>query len=618
MLLVTAFPSLWPAESAWKRSGNVAQQWSSSDPAFAYNPKGSLHSTTSERDQSAADFIAMTLKLFVGFAGTISFAALLSSAGCSNKGEPPALGSGDGGGGNTGANSICLRTNCGKDADCRDCDESKNVCLIAEKRCIACGPQAGNKTCTAGNYCTQHGDCVPNGVTCKVTGGVADATCSDDKGCAACDPKHRACDIPSKKCIGCTEANKTMCQSTDACVNGACVPKCPSSCKVDSDCSTCGSNGVNGAADTKHPACFRGRCADCNDTVTCPDAKKCDDHGSCQQSCGTSKLSRPDLGGGCYKDAECAGCTATGTTSCKPSLTGGQGECAINGNNPDGTPRGCKDLAGGVVKLPSPFDRVTATCGMGDNGDSPNNEDCSAASADINIIGLKLQYKMKKCAPIKVTSVKTACGVCVPCQEDSDCEPIDLLGIAGQALGPLGAIGAALLLDSVFGPNDKKIYMYCTKLFGDFGACVPCSNLLSKCGNGSRPQTTECVTTDICKSSSALSPATSCQQGCPAKVCKTQPQCCEEDSEWDQTCIDTAAKVCADKFDCESGFCGNKADGTYCTNGGSHGGFTCKEKTNVDNTQCGMTKFCRRKNPKDIFSLAVTNADGTATCFDTP
>jgi hypothetical protein len=540
------------------------------------------------------------------FAFGVTFVAL--AGGCGSD-DPPPNGSSSGGVDPTGNNTICLRVNCDTDRDCADCEEGKTVCAQKEHRCVACGPLGGNKKCPNGQFCTDYGDCVSNGTPACTTdvNGNASVTCNADADCAACDPKHRACNTATKKCVGCTKDNSRMCQSTDACVDDKCQAKCPSSCTTDAECGQCGAKGE------ERNACNRGQCAQCSETIKCPLGSQCDDKGTCVPSCGDSALDRPDLPGACAKDEDCASCTG-GTTSCKLPIAGGTGTCAVPAN-------GCSDLGKGVVKLPAPFDRATNTCS--------NDGDCAGVSADINVGAMlrkvtgigsikdaSLKYGMNVCATVKVTGTDANCGVCLPCKQDTDCQDIDIQQVAGQALGPLGSIGVRILLDQIFGPNDHKIHMYCSKVIGEFGACLPCGNILSRCAQTQNPPTSTCDHT-VCQSGGPLAPTPACESGCPARVCAADPYCCSD--KWDQTCINRVERLCDPQKTCAPpDSCRFKNDGWYCGDQQKFAAFKCKGGQIEAGYQCANTQFCRRQAPQGQKSPAILTAQGVPQCFNTP
>jgi hypothetical protein len=505
---------------------------------------------------------------------------------------------------------ICLPVNCTDDTECKDCSGGRKVCLVAEKRCIACGPQAGGKTCPAGQTCSAFGDCVGGAVKCPTdVQGAPTGTCASDADCAACSPKFRVCDTGSKKCVGCTATSKKMCQTTDICVQNTCAAACPQACGRDSDCGACGAPGQEAHA------CFRGECAQCNAAVTCPAGQACDDHGKCAPSCGNPKTGGADLPGSCAADSDCAACT-NGTTTCKKALVG-SGTCAA-------AAAGCSDLGKGTLTLPSPFNKVTNTCS--------SDNDCSGVSADINagellrkITGISsikdgtFRYPMNRCAPIKITGSDLNCGVCVPCKQDADCSDIDIAEVTGSVLGPLGSIAARILLDKVFGPGEKKIHMYCANVFQDYGACVPCSNILSACGSKGMggPLATDCKH-GVCTPGEALAPT--CDKGCAGKVCAEDEYCCS--GGWDQTCADRVERLCdptntcADKDSCEF-----KVAGWYCSELKTSGSYHCDGQGGGaadDSKQCTSVEYCRRAIKDAVKSRALLGSDGRPQCFNSP
>ena len=91
-----------------------------------------------------------------------------------------------------------------------------------------------------------------------------------------------------------------------------------------------------------------------------------------------------------------------------------------------------------------------------------------------------IDYAMSSCASVGIGN--TSCGVCVPCQDDSDCAPIDIDAISGDLFGPVGGIVAAFLLDQMFGQNEHQVNMYCQAVAGGYGVCAPCPGLIYECG----------------------------------------------------------------------------------------------------------------------------------------
>jgi hypothetical protein len=281
---------------------------------------------------------------------------------------------------------------------------------------------------------------------------------------------------------------------------------------------------------------------------------------------------------------------------------------------------GCSDLGNGTVTLPAPFSRVTQTCS--------NDNDCSGVSADINVgemlrklTGINsikdgaFKYKMNRCASVKLIS-DIDCGVCVPCKDDNDCDAIDIAQVTGDILGPIGSIAARILLDQVFGPGEKKINMYCTNVFGQYGACVPCSNPLSACGKGKieNPNATTCPH-GVCKPGDAL--ATTCDSGCAGKVCADDPYCCSD--AWDRTCVERVERLCDPERTCaDQDSCEFKKAGWYCSEKEKFGSYRCEgagETSIAEGFQCQPNQFCHRMQKDAIKTTAKLAASGKPQCF---
>src|SRR5688572_25842043 len=368
---------------------------------------------------------------------------------------------------------ICLLNNCDEDLHCAGCDENRNTCDVEQHRCVACNMETG-EGCAEGEYCTEWGNCVPDGVTCPADAeGVPQIVCLSDADCAACDPLHQLCDTATSQCVACTANDESHCQTTEHCVMGACAGDCPESCNADADCSSCGGPGHEAHACNAH------QCAECSETFPCPPGQECNPHGVCVDICGLPG----QIAGTCDTDADCAGCPGD-ASNCNAPINGGHGECG-----PEAA--GCSDLGQSVVVLPEPFDEVTNLCS--DDGD------CAGVGIDYNvgellrdITGIDsiddaiIEYPMAACAAVTVGvgTESISCGVCVPCETDSDCMDIDVDEVAGDAFGPLGAIATAILLDQLFGPNSHTIHMFCQPVAAGYGACLPCPTLINDCTGG--------------------------------------------------------------------------------------------------------------------------------------
>lgn len=431
-------------------------------------------------------------------------------------------------------NAICLLHNCGEDAHCGGCSDGRNTCLVEEARCVACNSDTGTG-CPAGEECSSWGNCVPIGLTCETDEhGVPLIGCDANDDCLACDPMHQICDTAQSKCVACTAADTSACQSTDQCVANECSAECPASCTVDNDCASCG------GPDAPAHACNAHQCAECSPTFACPAGKTCSDQGVCLDVCGS------DGSGACLSDADCSGCGA-GNNNCNQPINGGEGTCGIVAG-------GCSDLGNSGFSLPAPWNQVTNTCS--------DASDCDGVGITFNVGKLlrditgidaiddaNIEYGMNACAAVSIG--ETSCGVCVPCQVDADCESIAIDGVAEDAFGPLGSLAAALLLDQVFGPNDHEIHMYCNPIAGGYGVCAPCPGIIYECGQsggGGGGGGTGSCDHDTCTAGSALDPSCS---SCAAAVCAADDYCCN--NTWDDLCISEVEQFCAAADSCSGG-----------------------------------------------------------------
>ncbi len=546
-------------------------------------------------------------KLASGFFVSFTFAAVVV-AGCGGKDAPPSLegldGSADPNLNNPGGNDkICLLNNCDTDRDCKDCSGGRSTCNQKEHRCAACGPAAGGKNCSGGQQCTKYGDCVPSGVTCNEgADGKPTVSCSGDADCAACGPQFKVCDTAAKKCVGCTPANVINCQSTDFCngTTGECMAQCPAACTKDADCGKCGAPGA------ENHACNRGVCAKCSPTKNCAGAETCNDVGDCEKTCGLA--TNPNR---CNSDADCAGCAAT--TGCSKPVGGGLGTCVAKA-------AGCEDLGKGVFVLPDPFSRVTQACSSDANCASTNIDLNIGAiikrATGLNVNNANISYPMRACASVEILDGKK-CGVCVPCKKDADCTAIDVQKLAGEAFGPIGSIAAAILLDRVFGPNDRKIHMYCQKVGGvgngEYGVCVPCPSFFQRCGDeavANEEPVTSCGHS-VCELGPALGPT--CDGGCAGRVGLKDPFCASSKGFWDPKCKALVETECTNKT-CQPNTCVGKDLGWFCDDiDTSRGGFECKGNEGggqiATGHQCPSTPtsktYCHRVTAGNVKSKAV-------------
>jgi hypothetical protein len=539
-------------------------------------------------------FVAVTLAIVA--------LLLITAQGCSDAPEPAAFGTGNPRKKDAGEGGICLLNNCTLDRDCGDCSEGRTVCSEEERRCVACGPDADGKTCKSGQYCTKYGSCVPNSVTCTEDAeGVPSTACKVDAECAACGPKFRVCNPESGTCVGCLADRTENCQSTDTCRGNNCVPKCPKNCSTDDDCGDCGLAGKGPTACNKHV------CAQCSPTKACPGGGRCDfNRGTCLKPCGLGRPGKPN----CTDDANCSGCL--GATKCKLPINGGEGACVAPAT-------GCSDIGKGIVVLPDPFSRFTNLCS--------DDRDCANISADLNVgkiirdvTGIdaikdgNLKYGMRACSSVDV--LDKSCGICVPCRVDTDCVDIDVTKVAGDLFGPLGSVGATILLDQAFGPNDHKIHMFCQNLVNDVGVCLPCPNLLASCAQTSAglPATGSCDH-DVCQLGAPL--GLQCSAPCVAQVCANDPYCCSR--EWDSQCKADVDLYCKDRT-CEPDKCIFRPAGWYCFSDATKGGYRCAgepgQEQIAEGKQCNGSQVCRRQatGPKEPAVLCTAEGDDVPGC----
>jgi len=490
--------------------------------------------------RSVLDTVAMFDTLRV-LSSALFAAALL--VGCAHS-DPISVGDGpDDGTDPANEQQVCILHNCTEDAHCGGCSDGRNTCLVAEHRCVACDSNTGTG-CPDGQECSSWGNCVPLGLECTTDDhGVPQITCGSNADCAACDPMHQICDPTNHHCVACTDGDTSACQATDLCVANQCLASCPGTCATDADCGGC-----DGAGFEAH-ACNAHQCAECSPTHACPGGQICSANGTCEAKCGT------DAKGTCTTDADCGGCAGDNTV-CHAPVNGGAGKCGP-------AAAGCSDLGQGVAILPAPFDQVTNTCS--------NDGDCSGVGIQFNI-GKELRdltgfdfiddanidYGMNVCASVGIGN--TSCGVCVPCQEDSDCAPIEIDSIAGDLFGGVGSLVVDFLLDQLFGPNDHQVNMYCQAVAGGYGVCAPCPGLIYECGTSGGTGTgtggggggTGTCSHDECTAGGPLNG--SCGS-CEADLCDYDAYCCT--TAWDDLCVSEVADVCG---------------ANTCTGGGGGGG----------------------------------------------
>ncbi len=536
--------------------------------------------------------------------------AILASA-CADEGGDDVIKEGAGGAStdtqNTddGGPGICLMNNCSADEQCTGCSDGRNTCLEGENRCVACDPSSG-EGCEGGEYCTSFGLCAPDGTTCLTDDeGVPQVNCSENSDCIACSPMNQVCDAGA--CVACSDTNTQHCLQSDICTNGKCTPKCPSSCDADNDCGQCGGPGNEARACNAH------KCAECSDTYPCAAGLECQ-AGTCVAGCGIPGPSS----GECIGDEDCKGCGDPDISSfvCKKPINQNgptdRGTCA-----PQAT--GCSDLGNGVAVLPEPWSDVTNLCSS-DNDcagqgitfnvgaairDLVGSNEIDLGFTEIEINDANIQYKMPVCADIDITS-NISCGVCVPCEQDVDCAPINIDPLIGDlfASDPLAQIASALLFDLLWGDGvEHNLNFFCADVAAGYGVCAPCGNPLQPCGTGQSGGGTSSSTCehDVCAEGSALGP--NCDS-CAADVCDFDPYCC--DTEWDDVCVDEATSICGS---CAAGGGATTCEHSECAAGVSLTA-TC---SSCAGSVCAADSWCC-DNEWDSLCVALVDTECTVTC----
>jgi hypothetical protein len=276
--------------------------------------------------------------------------------------------------------------------------------------------------------------------------------------------------------------------------------------------------------------------------------------------------------------------------------------------------------------LPPPYDAVTNACS--------DDNDCNGVGITYNVgalvkqlvgkdeinLGFKkvkiqdanVQYNMPKCANIDITE-NISCGICVPCEVDSDCAPIDVDKIVGDLFkgDPLGVIAGSMLIDLLYGNNpDHDLNFFCQPVAAGYGACIPCANPMQKCGTSSNNNNNNNMgggnnggancAHGLCDEGVAL--AANCDS-CVGQVCAQDSFCC--DNKWDNLCVDQAKQICG------ANICGGGGGG-----GCAHPECSAGDKLDQSCSTCA-TEVCNQdayccNNKWD--SICVNLAKNTASC----
>jgi len=498
----------------------------------------------------------------------LATAALLS--GCGDDANPATSSNGgSGGSGATGATGgtgvggsggACL-DRCTGDEDCVDCPDERTLCNLVTQQCIK------------------------DDLTCPVDEDNEPlVVCTEDADCAACDGVHQRCNTVTQKCVQCVD--ESHCQGGALCENGKCMPGCPDSCSSHNDCMHC--EGPDGDL----PACYQHQCAECHpETWLCPTDKVCV-NGVCLPPCGI-----PGSDGECEYDEDCVYCGDPTEDEdvwvCDTPIGGGRGECIPEADS-------CADL-GGASLFPPPYNDNIQLC--------DEEIDCANADVDFNVgdlirdlvgsdtielpFGIDLEIcdanaslSMHQCAEISFGGLD--CGVCVPCEQDSDCAPIPVDPLVDDLFcnDPLASLAFQLLVGFIWGEEnpDHSLHFWCQPVAFGYGACLPCANPTIPCGS-SDPGSYDCGDAcdhDVCETGDPLDPDDCTdpdQAECAAAVIDNDSWCCEE--EWDQLCVDAVADVCT--ITCGGYECGDACDHDVCTEGDPLDPDDC---TDSDEAEC--------------------------------
>ena len=221
---------------------------------------------------------------------------------------------------------------------------------------------------------------------------------------------------------------------------------------------------------------------------------------------------------------------------------------------------GCEDLGSGIAVLPEPYSQYTQLCS--------NDENCENIDIQLNVGKLirdaagvdevagiaigdaTVAYGMHQCAEVNVTE-NIACGICVPCEKDIDCLPINVDPLV-PGLFPEDAlvqIAGAILIDMLWGDAESHdLNFYCQPVALGYGACLPCANPLQVCGKTDTGEGSGECNHNVCEIGDAMDP--SCGD-CAAEICANDSFCCE--TEWDEMCVGHVDTYCATNCEGDGG-----------------------------------------------------------------
>ena len=205
-----------------------------------------------------------------------------------------------------------------------------------------------------------------------------------------------------------------------------------------------------------------------------------------------------------------------------------------------------------------------------------------------------VQYEMNKCATVDITSDKQ-CGICVPCAQDSDCNPIDLDPLLFDLLGNniFAQVAVQFLLNQLFPEENAEhnLYFFCNPVAAGYGVCAPCTNPSQPCGkastgggsgggaSGELPTTPTCPHS-VCEEGAAL--GANCG-ACEEAVCAADDYCCT--NSWDSLC------VAAVEENCTVSCVGGSGEGGSGATGGGQPVDTCHDPCETGEplkVECGV------------------------------
>jgi hypothetical protein len=176
----------------------------------------------------------------------------------------------------------------------------------------------------------------------------------------------------------------------------------------------------------------------------------------------------------------------------------------------------------------------------------------------IQIGDVVLKYGMEECGEISLFN-NVDCGICVPCQADVDCDPIQVDPVIDEMFkgNPLAQVAGLMLINMLWGDNaDHNLYFYCQPVGLGYGICAPCANPLQFCGKQEPEPGTGTCNHNVCMKGGALDPSCST---CAKEVCANDAYCCT--TAWDDICVSEVDKLCASSCSgttsCADGICTN-------------------------------------------------------------